>query len=412
MIYIRVILYICLLHFSQMLYAQFSINEFLNEAKNDVRLYEHEQKSRFLEKNPYKSPWIQRTEFRVRTNDLNVSADDYRFRISPTNPFEIRENNKYYQMQFDLLFSEYQKALNSALNERYLLILDYLVNQDRLFHKDKQISLISDEIRILDAQADDPDFRLIDYLETKEDLIQALLESNELKHQNDLILVEIRTKYAFEGSIQPENIELVELRTIRNWMNTLFLEFDTTDNILVKSIYQENLLTEQRIKLEKAEDRRNIGFLQAEYDRDRGNEVNEHMGFQIGIRIPLTNPDRPDMNRSKIDLIEDQAKLEERKAEISLQGEINRLKLNYLFSQYDLISSELEKNNFIGILTLSSDLKPNDLIKARRSMLRLERLENQIKWEIYRSYIDYLYYSGRLIELPLRNYLSTNMAEL
>lgn len=412
MIYIRVILYICLLHFSQMLYAQFSINEFLNEAKNDVRLYEYEQKSRFLEKNPYKSPWIQRTEFRVRTNDLNVSADDYRFRISPTNPFEIRENNKYYQMQFDLLFSEYQKALNSALNERYLLILDYLVNQDRLFHKDKQISLISDEIRILDAQADDPDFRLIDYLETKEDLIQALLESNELKHQNDLILVEIRTKYAFEGSIQPENIELVELRTIRNWMNTLFLEFDTTDNILVKSIYQENLLTEQRIKLEKAEDRRNIGFLQAEYDRDRGNEVDEHMGFQIGIRIPLTNPDRPDMNRSKIDLIEDQAKLEERKAEISLQGEINRLKLNYLFSQYDLISSELEKNNFIGILTLSSDLKPNDLIKARRSMLRLERLENQIKWEIYRSYIDYLYYSGRLIELPLRNYLSTNMAEL
>ncbi len=412
MIYQKFILYICFSLLSQFGYAQFSINQFLSQAKTDVRLYEHEQKSRFLEKNPYKSPWIQRTELRIRTNDLNVSADDYRFRISPTNPFEIRENKKYYQMQFDLLFSEYQKALNSALNERYLLILDYLENHDRLIQKNKQIVLISDEIRLLDAQVDNPDFSLIDYLEAKESLIQTLLEANEMKHQNDLIQVEIRTKYSFEGNIQPDIIDLVDLKTLRNWMNSLFFDMDTANNILVKSLYQENLLTEQRLKLEKAEDRRNIGFVQAEYDRDRGNELDEHMGFQIGIRIPLTNPDRPDMNRSKIDLIEDQASLVERKAEVSLQWELNRLKLNYLLSQYDLVSSEIGKNDFINIMTLSPDLKPNDLIKAQRAILRLERLESQIKWEIYKSYIDYLYYSGRLIETPLRNYLSSHLTEL
>jgi hypothetical protein len=412
MIYLRFILFIVFLLFPGMLHAQFSINEFLNQAKNDVRLYEYEQKSKFLEKNPYKSPWIQRTELRVRTNDLNISADDYRFRISPTNPFEIRENKKYYQMQFDFLYSEYQKALNSALNERYQLMLDYLENHDRQVQKNIQIELISDEIRLLDAQVDDPNFSLIDYLEAKESRIQALLESNDMVHQNDLIQLEIRTKYSFEGNIQPQEIELVDLQTMRYWINTIFLDYDTTDNILVKSQYQENLLTEQRIKLEKAEDRRNIGFLQAEYDRDRGNEVDEHMGFQIGIRIPLTNPDRPDLNRSKIDLLEDQASLIERKAEVSLQGELNRLKLSYLFTQHDLISTEIEKNDFVNIISLSPDLSPNDLIKAQRSILRLKRIESQIKWEIYRSYIDYLYYSGRLIESPLRNYLSSNMKEL
>ena len=412
MIYLRFILFIVFLLIPGMLRAQFSINEFLNQAKNDVRLYEYEKKSKFLEKNPYKSPWIQRTELRVRTNDLNISADDYRFRVSPTNPFEIRENKKYYQMQFDLLHSEYLKALNSALNERYRLMLDYLENHDRLVQKNNQIELISDEIRLLDAQVDDPNFSLMDYLEAKESRIQALLESNEMAHENDLIQLEIRTKYSFEGSIQAHEIELVDLKTMRNWINTIFLDYDTTDNILVKSLYQENLLTEQRIKLEKAEDRRNIGFLQAEYDRDRGNEVDEHMGFQIGIRIPLTNPDRPDMNRSKIDLLEDQASLMERKAEVSLQGELNRLKLSYLFTQYDLIATEIEKNDFVNIISLSPDLSPNDLIKAQRSILRLKRMESQIKWEIYRSYIDYLYYSGRLVESPLRNYLSSNMKVL
>ncbi len=410
--YLRFILFIEFFLIAGILRAQFSINEFLNHAKNDVRLYEYEQKSKFLEKNPYKSPWIQRTELRVRTNDLNISADDYRFRISPTNPFEIRENKKYYQMQFDLLFSEYEKALNSALNERYKLILDYLENHDKLVQKNNQIELISDQIRLLDAQVNDPDFSLIDYLEAKESLIQARFESNEMVHQNDLIQLEIRTKYTYEGNIQPREIDLVDLKTLRNWINTIFSEYDTSDNILIKSLYQENLLTEQRIKLEKAEDRRNIGFLQAEYDRDRGNEVDEHLGFQIGIRIPITNPDRPDMNRSKIDLLEDQAGLVERKAEINLQGELNRLKLSYLFQQYDLITLEIEKNDFINILSRSPDLNPNDLIKAQRSILRLKRWESQIRWEIYHSYIDYLFFSGSLIEPPLRNFLSPEMREL
>lgn len=412
MIYSRIIVCLVFTFFVGNLYAQFSANEFLTQAKNDVRMYEYDQKSQFLEKNPYKSPWIQRTEFRVRTNDLNISADDYRFRINPTNPFEIRENKKYYQMEFDLLFSEYQKALNSALMERYQLLLDYLEYNDRLLQKNNQIELIQDELRILDAQADDPDFSLIDYLEARESLIQARLESNEFQHQKNLIQLEIRTKYTFEGDIKPDQVDLVDLQTLRNWIDTRFNEFDTVENILIKSLHQENLLTEQRIRLEKAEDRRNIGFIQAEYDRDRGNEMNEHMGFQIGIRIPLTNPDRPDMNRSKIDLLEDQAKLMEKKVEVSLQGELSHLKLDYLSNQYDLVASEIEKNDFVKMLSRSPDLKPDDLIKARRAILRLNRLEHEIKWEIYSAYIEYLYFSGRLIEPPLRNYLSSNLKEL
>jgi hypothetical protein len=412
MIYSRIILSLFFSLFTGVLYAQFSANEFLNQARNDVRLYEYEQKSKFLEKNPYKSPWIQRTEFRVRTNDLNISADDYRFRINPTNPFEIRENKKYYQMEFDLLFSDYQKSLNSALIERYQLLLDYLEYDDRILQKNTQIGLFQDELRILDAQADDPGFSLIDYLEARESLIQARLESNQLEHQKNLVQMEIRTKYSFEGDIAADQVILVDLQTIRNWIGTIFNEFDTVDNILIKNLHQKNLLTEQRIKLEKAEDRRNIGFLQAEYDRERGNELNDHMGFQIGVRIPLTNPDRPDMNRSKIDLLEDQADLMEKKAEVSLQGELSRLKLDYLFNQYDLIASEMDNNDFVKILSRSPDLKPDDLIKARRAILRLKRLEHEIKWEIYNAYIEYLYFSGRLIEPPLRNYLSANLEEL
>jgi len=410
--YLRYIFCFLLLFIYQSMSAQFSMSEFLTQAKNDIRLYENEQKSQFLEKNPYKSPWIQRSEFRVRTNDFDISADDYRFRINPTNPFEIRANKQYYQMEFNLLLSEYQKALNAALNERYQLILDYLEKSSMQQIKEKQVLLIEDELKLHNTEINNPGFSLIDYLETKEDLIQTQLEYNELYHQSELINVEIKSKYAFSGRILPEHINLVDINTLKNWLNTIFIGYDTTNNIHVDNLQQENLLTEQRIKLERAEDRRNIGYLQAEYDRERGNEFYDHMGFQIGIRIPLTNPDRPDMNRSKIDLIEDQADAVVRIAEINIRSELLRIKLNYLLDQYATISKNINESDFPKILSIIQDIKPEDLLKAQRSVFRLERLENQIKWEIYKSYIDYLYFTGQLIELPLRNYLSADLTEI
>ncbi|MBR9999385.1 MAG: hypothetical protein KFF73_10460 [Cyclobacteriaceae bacterium] len=408
----RYLLFILFIICPRAIDAQFSMNEFLSQARNDVRLYEHDLKSSFLEKNPYRSPWIQRTELRLRTNDLNVSADDYRFRINPTNPFEIRENKKYYKMEFEFLFTEYQKALNAALNDRYQLILDLMENHDMEILKNRQISVIADEIRSLDAQTSDPDFNLSDYIEARENLLQTRLESNEISHMIGMIKSEIEMKYSFTGDIFAGEIQLADLQTIKIWLNTIFNDMDTTDNILITSLQNKNLLSEQRINLETAENRRNIGFIQAEYDRDRGNEMDEHVGFQIGVRIPLTNPDRPDISRRKIDLIEDQAGLMEKKAEISLQGELLGLKLDYLFSQYELIINEKNQNDFLRIISLSPDLTPYDLIKAQRSMIRLERIGIQIKWEIYRAYIDFLYYSGRLIHIPLKNYLSENLSEI
>jgi hypothetical protein len=412
MIRYRSISVLLLFFFPSILFGQFSLDEFLSQAKNDVRLHEYNLKSKFLGKNPYRSPWIQRTEMRIRTNDLNVSADDYRFRIAPTNPFEIRENRKYYEMEFDFLFTEYQRALNAALNERYRLILDLFENHHLELQKQRQIDLISDELRSLDALTNDIDFSLTDYIEARENLIQTRLEMNEIDHRIGLAELEIRSKYAFSGDIVPVDIDLVEIQTIKKWVNTLFSDVDTMENILVKGLYQENLLSEQRIKLESAEDRRNIGFIQAEYDRDRGNETDEHLGFQLGIRIPLTNPDRPDMNRDKMDLLEDQAGLVERKSEITLQVQLLRLRLDYLFTQYELIITAIAENDFPGMIALSPVLSPEDLIKAQKAVLRMERLEAEIKWEIYRSYIDFLYYSGRLVELPLKNYLSGNLSEI
>jgi hypothetical protein len=278
--------------------------------------------------------------------------------------------------------------------------------------KQQQINLIENEMQIQEMKSSESGFSVNDYIGLREEYLIAKFDMNEIRYKMDRILHEIHSLYTFEGKIEKAGMDIISLQKIEEWFISLIPGQDTLNNILVENFTHQNQLESQRILVEKAENRRNIGFLQAEYDRDRGNEFEEHMGFQVGIRLPLTNPDKPDLNRRRIELIEDQADLVERKTEISLNCQLISLELGYLFDQLDLLDKEVELNSFLKMVSELPDVTPQQIIKAQKSDHKLIRLENELKWKVYRSYIDYLYFSGRLIEVPLRNYLSKNMQEI
>ena len=98
--------------------------------------------------------------------------------------------------------------------------------------------------------------------------------------------------------------ELITIEKINSLMESTAPQ--DSSHLKLLEAEQELMLANYDLKVDKAENRRNIGYLQAEYDTERGNEFDEHMGFQIGIRIPLSNPDRPDLQRSRLDILEDQ----------------------------------------------------------------------------------------------------------
>jgi hypothetical protein len=168
----------------------------------------------------------------------------------------------------------------------------------------------------------------------------------------------------------------------------------------------------QEYKVEKAAGRRNIGFIQAEYDRERGNEFENHMGFQIGMRLPITNPDKPDLYRRKLDIIDDEANLKEDKKLMEFSQKLLLVDLDYLFSQYDNLQQELNNNSIRRLLQLHSDLSPTDLLKAQSALTKLQKIEHDIKFQLYKSYIELMYMQGKLAEYPLRNMLSEDLESL
>ena len=268
-------------------------------------------------------------------------------------------------------------------------------------------------MKILEAALGNSDFEITEYIKEKENLLNLSLDLNNLNHSKQKVEHEIKTSFRFSGNIESNlNNQLISYEQIKNIVELKSVISDTANNIHIENLNRQITLGEQRIVIEKAEGRRNIGYIQAEYDRLRGDDFDNHFGVQIGVRIPLTNADKPDLNRRKLNLMEDKADVVREKTALEVQCELLKLDLEFLFSQNQLITGEISNDNLLKLLNQNQNIKPEDLLEAQKSILKMKKYEKLIQWDIYKSFIDYLYYSGKLIDIPLKNYLSENLEEI
>ena len=117
---------------------------------------------------------------------------------------------------------------------------------------------------------------------------------------------------------------------------------------------QKNELAAQRFNIEKSESLNNIGYFQAEYDTERGDEPYDHFGYQIGIRIPIVNPDKPQLNRRKLALMDDEAFW------IQMKG-------RFIHIRYFAIRDNL--GNYKGTLEVSQDVTEIKELKGEKRLL-------------------------------------------
>lgn len=406
---------ICLLlilTFNFRTHAQFSMNAYLSDARNDVRMLENKLKSTFLEKNPYRSPIIHRMEFRSRTNNFDLIQDDFRLRFNPTNPFEISANKKYYEIESNSLIVNYQFELNKALHRRYNQLISMLQLEDEIIFKEREILVQQDHLRILESYLNAEEFDVSEYIKQKENLMNMIMDLNDLNHNREKILYRINSEFSFSGDLDVQDFNLITYDQIKNLMELKSGSSDTSQNIHLENLNRRALLEEQRIRVEKAEGRRNIGYIQAEYDRLRGDDFERHFGVQIGVRIPITNADKPDLNRRKLELLEDKSDMEREKSGLKVQCDLLKLDIEYLFSQQEMISEAISNDQLQQLLDQTRDLAPEDILEAQKSMLKMMKYDKMIQWDVLQSFVDYLYYSGKLVQAPLRNYLSAELDEI
>ena len=268
--------------------AQFDMEGFLVTAESDLSLNPAQAKLDFLTKNNYNGPWISRVEFRTRSNNADFSQEDFRLRFTPANPGELKANKRYYSKQVDLLNLEYQEEFNIALKRRYKIMIDHFFESEKITNLKKQLEINRQLIELMNSGTAAYSMNLGDLIDTESDELDLSLSIESSRIKLDEIEFLIRDAYEFVGEIEWKDEEVIEVQDILN----LFAEFKdhpTGQHVYLTKIDQRNKLAAERFNVEKSESLRNIGYFQAEYDTDRGNEPSEHFGYQIGIRIPIVN---------------------------------------------------------------------------------------------------------------------------
>jgi len=400
---------ISVLLFSNTINAQFSIADYLAQSVTDLEMREVQEQLNFANQNAFKSPFLREVEFRVRSQNFNNSSEDYRLRFSPLNPYERKANKAYKTALGTQLQSKKIARLSKVLKRRYQLLIDHLFLSRR---EELVIDMINNYTRLLELESNQLNRPSIqDLIQLDKALLKSKLGFEKIKSEKRGIDYLIRVDYDFDGGIDWQNFPLVQTEQIQE---ILFMDSlnSPQENIYVLNARNKQLLAENDLTINEQESFSNIGFIQAEYSPDRGNMISEHMGIQLGITIPVVNPDRPDLERRKFRLIQNQNDVEVEKREAAVELFIGSNNVDGLIKQYQIVQGKLARHNNFALNANQGVPSIDVIIELLEYKDSLLNTELSIYTQLLESYISLLEYQGRLIELPYRNYLSPQQTEI
>lgn len=391
--------------------AQISVSQFIGSALKDPEVKTFDEKVSYLQRKPYRLSPLKEVEFRTQNRELLYTQQEYAIRLSPANPWEVRSNNRYFKAFETSLTMEREMVLKEALTERYYTLIEYLY-----YHEWKELSArsqlqLENQLAILDKQTGSTFFDADELVKVRIDQMDNSAQLEEISY--DLSNLQHRISRLFPEAHRKETNwklkDTPEMEQIKSICDSLALA--SYESVAVSYQQQKINLAKSEYALEKSN--MNLGFFQTSYDRRRVNQDRTPYSISLGLNIPITNPNKGDMAKAKLDIIEAEYDLEE----TTREGETDRIifedKIAGLYNRYISLMrrvDELNNSNFAQTLSQIKGGDPLMLVKFNEQMLRLEVLLLKIRRDTLFAYIDYLAFTDKLQQRPLVNFLSPVLA--
>jgi hypothetical protein len=399
------VIFLVALNLLQEVQAQFTMEGYLSNAVSDTELQFFRERQEFVNENGFKSPILREVEFRARVRTFEEGFGDYRLRFSPLNPFERSANKNYRNELNEQLSISYLLNLEEVLLGRYELMIRHWQLSENLFLVEENISFTEKILELLKSQPSNGTIK--DYIRTDKANFKSNLEYETIFIERAALEEQIKQTYDFGGEIQWDNGMLTSVAMIKDWLkqNTAM---DVNNNLAIRNEQQKEAVAAAEYKIKQQESFSNIGYVQAEYREDADNSFGQNLGMQIGVSLPVTNPDKPDLQRRKLEMLEDsqEAALEKQNLEVYL----NQLyaKLGGLIKQYEMVEGKLVVYNANDINAGSNGSSMDILIEIQEFKTELNGKKIDLMASIYKSYINLLSINSKLSMPPYQNYLSQN----
>ena len=353
-----------------------------------------------LEENKFNSPWFRELDFRVRSNDTEVDLEDYRLRLGLLNPKEIKANRKYYQLLLDQQSLERKKLINDILLRRYELLIEHFYISNTLTINAGYVQELQQLRDLVINETSD----IAEVVDLEMEITKLELRNTNLRQQ--LEIVQLGLGIAENNSLKWNNDHVVNPLDVNN-----IISLNSGDNrpLGVLEIEQELEREETILSIKKAESFSNLGYIQAEYDSDRGNDFERHFGFQIGIQIPVFNRDRPNIQRRQLEIVEDRAELEMIKQEELVRFSEYKSNIKHLVDQYAIVEKSFSKLDTLKALTTQNGATIKSYSALAEYDYFLLSRGITLQSNLLRQYVQLLHLQGILSDEPYVNYLSSGL---
>jgi hypothetical protein len=393
--------------------GQVTVAEFIRSATEDPEVKTFNEQSLFLQEKTYRLPFLQRLELRTQNRELLANQQEYAIRITPSNPWEVRNNNRYFREYRNSLVMEREFILKTALQERYSKVIELLYLAELRDQKTKFIKSVSDQITILEKQMGSSFFDADEYVDLQ---VKKLDEESDFEEINFL---ETDEKFSVARTYQPAFNKTIDWTVsqaitpeqIKKVVDSL--DARAVQSRLIAHQKQKIKLAEHEYALEKANI--NVGFLQAEFDNRRVAQDRTPFNVSGGITIPIFNPNKGDMTKRKLEAIDARFDLEEAQSEDKVDKMILHEQINFYYQRYlglQLKMKTLSEDNIVATLQTLKGGDPVVRLKFAQSVIKLQILLNKIRRDMYLAYVEFLAAGDFIQQQPLRNYLSPQLEEM
>lgn len=389
--------------------AQLSIRQFLQSAERDFALQSFDEQINYLNRKPYKLSMLNKLELRAQNNELGQNTSQrFGVRVSPSNPWEINNTNKYFKTYQESLSLEKEIVFKDALLTRYNLVIEllYLEQLKKLADTDKKI--VDAQCAVLEKQQYSTYFDATDLAEVKLEQISKAIEVEELLFDINKQISKIDR--CFNGdyikNLTWEHESVISIERIEKVLDSLVGSTAASSELAYRDVKIN--LARRAYSLERSNF--NLGFIQTQYTEGRTDVNRNPWGLSIGVNIPLTNPNKGDMAGKQLKVIE--AEYERKGIETEMVRDKNAA-LERLRSELDRYRAakarirELDINAIANTLSTMKGYNPVITLKLNSKAIKLEVTLEKIRQDILVSYIEFLSVHDKLQQRPLVNYLSS-----
>lgn len=387
--------------------AEITINQILGTAKQQSQFQLQERKLDFLKTTPYQLPIIDRWEIRTQTHDLDLSEQRLTFRLRPNSRKERKSQELLHFSTIQYYQEESRVVLLKGLRRRYNTCLTLIMAKKRkqLLNDLAQIYADLSEHyennglleEMIDAEEDKEEYaiQLFDY---QQDVEKAIRQTQYFLNE----------KLAFDLRM----VDLTSIKTIRDRINESG-HLVRISNPSLSLLENEINVVDKELSATEASQKKWFNFAQFRYGGSNSFiPFRETFSLSAAFQIPTKGSSILKMNKLQLDKIA--AENEWGEANYMIQKERKTLlrsihnwleKHQQLTTNLIAVQHTMTRNYAVKNTTSYEILS----LKVRAHLLKKKLRIHKMEEKIFQAYVDWLSVTGKMIELPLVNYLTVDL---